>query len=575
MRHLCFVPARAMRTIGSAALLTSLLLHGAPSWARAPGETAAEPAAPAPPPARVEASRGHVLAVQESDLILDLSEADAIAPGRGIELWRPIRLRHPVTGRPIEDRFRIGTLQITQVRPHLSLAVAKGQLERAPLPGDVVIAVAEPLAAPSAAAVVAPALEAAAAPAGAAAPAAARDAADVALSQLFDALRGRSPQQRIAAYAAFTKAHPGHRYTAALIDQARQLRDLMDPGTQPLTTAALARHLPPDVALVGRELSLSVQLDGPQPGVLVHYKSTASTTFQTLRATSAGPNFFAVTLPAGALTDGGLQYFMEAVDTSGKALSLVGTPEAPIPVETRRNWDLSAPDRPAATAQFIADYADYNRLRNNDRDWRLEADFGLRLNDLGLRALRSGFGVYRGVGGTLVDLDELDKSARQVGLTYGYLEAEYAVLEGFSFIGRTLLGLYADGVSGGLQLQVRIGSDRATNVKLGGEVLGNVGVRGITELTIAPLSSVPIVLRSEVGNQPAGVIPNTDEVRPSELGAQLDDTSLGQSDVGVRGIVQVGYRILPELVLSARASYQGRNIQHSGPGFGGALLYSW
>jgi hypothetical protein len=525
-----------------------------------------------------------VLAVQASDVILDLSEAQAITPGRSVELWRPIRLRHPVTGRSIEDRFRIGTLSITQVRPHLSLAIANGELERPPQPGDVVIVVPDLAALPlavavepvAAAAVVAPAVPVApsAAP-GAAVSAGARDADAISLSLLFDSLKGRSPRERVAAYTAFTQAHPGHRYGAALIDQTRQLRELIDADRGPRSAPVLGHHHPPELALVGRDLSLSVQLETVRPGVLVHYKSSASTTFQTLPAVSAGRNFFAVALPGAAVTDGGLQYFMETVDAAGKPELLVGTAQAPIAVATRRDWDLSAPHRPAATAQLTADYADYNRLRDNDRDWRLEADFGLRLNDVGLRALRSGFGVYRGVGGTLVDLDELGKSARQVGLTYGYLEAEYALREGFSVIVRTLLGLYGDGVSGGLQAQVRIGSDRATNVKLGGEILGNVGVRGITELTIGPESRVPIVLRSEVGNQPAGVVPDSGEVRPSQLGAALDRTSTGQSDVGVRGIVQVGYRVLPELVLGVRASYQGRNINHSGPGFGGAVRYSW
>ncbi|MEO8183708.1 MAG: hypothetical protein ABI895_33165 [Deltaproteobacteria bacterium] len=582
MRRLRLSMASCRRAARSGALLAGLLPTSA-NWARAADapsdrERPAEPARAAP-----EAAHGHVLAVQASDLILDLSEAQAISPGRNVELWRPIRLRHPVTGRSIEDRFRIGTLSITQVRPHLSLAVANGELERTPAPGDVVIVVPDPsailpalAAEPAAAAAIVGTLPAAPKAArGAPASSGAQDADAVSLSLLFESLKGRSPRERVAAYTAFTQAHPRHRHGAALMDQARQLRELMDADRAQPSARVLGHHQPPDLALVGRELSLSVQLEPAQQGMLVHYKSNAATTFQTLPAISAGRNFFAVTLPGAAVTDGGLQYFMETVDAAGKPQVLVGTSEAPIAVATRRDWDLSAPDRPAATAQFTADYADYNRLRNNDRDWRLEADFGLRLNDVGLRALRSGFGVYRGVGGTLVDLDELGKSARQVGLTYGYLEAEYAVVEGFSVIARTLLGLYADGVSGGLQAQIRIGSDRATNVKLGGEVLGNVGVRGITELTIGPESRVPIVLRSEVGNQPAGVVPDSDEVRPSELGATLDGTSTGSSDVGVRGIVQVGYRILPDLVLCARASYQGRNINHSGPGFGGAVRYSW
>jgi len=32
---------------------------------------------------------------------------------------------------------------------------------------------------------------------------------------------------------------------------------------------------------------------------------------------------------------------------------------------------------------------------------------------------------------------------------------------------------------------------------------------------------------------------------------------------------------LPDLVISARGSYQGRTINHAGPGFGGAVTYQW
>jgi hypothetical protein len=552
------------------AFVASQLVHTGASRAAEPEPKAAE-AHTTSPAAQSAPASGHVLAVQASDLILDLSEAQSITAGSSVELWRPIRLRHPVTGRSIADRFRIGTLSITQVRPHLSLAVPSGPLERTPEPGDVVIVPAEPAAAPPPGAdpILLPAPARAAS-----ATAAAQDADAVTLSQLMDRLEGSSPQKRLAAYAAFVERHPRHRYGPALLDQAKQLRALLEISTVEAEAPALARHEPPELALVHKELSLSVQLASPARAVVVHYKPAASATFETKPAVSAGLDFFALALPAAAVADGGLQYFMEAVDASGKPRALVGTAEAPITVPTRRSWDMRAPPRPGATARIVADYADYNRLRNNDRDFRVEADFGLRLNDLGLRAVRSGFGVYRGVGGTLADLDELGKSAREIGLTYGYLEGEYALSTSFSLIGRALLGLYSDGVSGGLLALARVGSDRATNVQLGGELLGNVGVRGITELSIAPLSRVPIVLRSEVGNQPAGVVPSG-EVHPADDGAALESTSVGQSDIGVRGIVQVGYRIWPELVICARASYQGRNIRHSGPGFGGAILYSW
>ena len=66
-------------------------------------------------------------------------------------------------------------------------------------------------------------------------------------------------------------------------------------------------------------------------------------------------------------------------------------------------------------------------------------------------------------------------------------------------------------------------------------------------------------------NQPAGVTPS----------AAAASTSGGSGDIGGRGIVQVGFRIVPELVIALRGSFQGRTIQHAGPGFGGAVGYQW
>jgi hypothetical protein len=45
--------------------------------------------------------------------------------------------------------------------------------------------------------------------------------------------------------------------------------------------------------------------------------------------------------------------------------------------------------------------------------------------------------------------------------------------------------------------------------------------------------------------------------------------------VGVRSIVQVGYRLLPNLVLAGRISFQARTINHAGPGGGAAVMYEW
>jgi hypothetical protein len=171
------------------------------------------------------------------------------------------------------------------------------------------------------------------------------------------------------------------------------------------------------------------------------------------------------------------------------------------------------------------------------------------------------------VSGTLEELDDptiTNPRLRYVGLTYGYLEGEFGIVHGASLTFRAVAGLTEQGMaSGGLAL-VRIGNDLETNLLLGGEILGGVGIRGITQLEFRPLSRFPVMFRSEVTNQPAGVS-SPDHEGPIEL----------QGSIGLRGIVQLGYQVLPGLVAAVRLSYQGRTIFHAGPGIGGAVSYSW
>jgi hypothetical protein len=78
-------------------------------------------------------------------------------------------------------------------------------------------------------------------------------------------------------------------------------------------------------------------------------------------------------------------------------------------------------------------------------------------------------------------------------------------------------------------------------------------MRGLVELDWRTIPRVPIVLRTEVTTQPAGV----------------------GNDVGARAIAQVGYELARDFVVAARGSYQGRTIDHSGPGAGLAVSYQW
>ena len=130
--------------------------------------------------------------------------------------------------------------------------------------------------------------------------------------------------------------------------------------------------------------------------------------------------------------------------------------------------------------------------------------------------------MLRGEGGSLRDLDAPSgKGPETIGLTYGYVEAEVTLSSSFARVGRPILGLRENGITGGAAGFLRVGNDLRTNLLVGGEVLGGGGQRGIVELAWRTIPRVPIVLRTEVTTQPASA-----------------------SDVGARAIAQIGYQLV-------------------------------
>ena len=578
---------RAPRGLGRLAALGGLAL-GAMLWSAA--------AAAAPGSETVE---GHVVAVEQGDVVVDLALQQGAADDDVVELWRPLSLIHPVTKRQVTDRFLIGRLRLRQVRQSLALAIAEGAPDRAPERGDVVVlrrtrpeaahgepgspptAVEAPAGSVPAAAASRPAQPTSTEPAGSAAadcPAAdpyARAAHQV--TTLFEGLRGTRPERRIVAYKAYLASNPSSPFAASLTEQLGVLRRLA--GLEAVHIEArrivLGDFHPPERALSHAPLTLGIRIGGEPVGAVLQLRATGEPTYRSLAMKPSGGGYFAVTLPAEDMVASGLEYFIEGTGPDGKATVVAGEPGKPLALEVFAPPSPHAPALPAATASLWTDYADYNRLRGDDVAWQTEGVLGMRFGDSGVRAVRTGFGVYRGVGGSLADLDELGLSARKVGLTYGYLEGEIGIGSFVGLVGRGIVGMDDGGLTGGAQALVRVGSDLETNLLVGCELLGGVGLRAMAEVDIAVLADWPIMLRAEVTNQPAGAESSLRSVRPADDAATPESTSLARNDIGVRAIAQVGYRIVDPLTVALRVSYQGRTIWHSGPGFGGAVSYTW
>lgn len=528
---------------------------------------------------------GRVLSLDGEELIVDLGTDAGASDGQVLELWRPVELKHPITGKKIIDRFRIGEVKVSQARKQMSLAAAQGSPIRTPQSGDIVIFTrAAPVAPETTKPIGRPGTKAETTPdkpgPNASEPAQPAvvpplDPEAQAVSEMFEALSGADVATRITTYERYATAHPESRFALVLQEEAAALRrtyetrrgpfDERKPESKPIPGAIAA---PVAVrAVAGKPLEVAVEVNRVTIGALLHVRTKGQPFFESFPMSRVGAAHFSATVPSNRVGNGAMEYYIEGTDGSVTA-SIVGSSIAPEPIPVEPQPRVAKAPGGLASVSVWTDYADYNRFRGNDYTWQTEGTFGIRYKDTGFRALRMGFGVYRGVGGSVFELDEENKMGRSVGLTYGYVETELAPHRVFSFILRGAVGLLDDGVSGGTQLLVRIGNDQGTNLVAGGEFLGGVGLRGILELNLNVFERWPILLRSEVTTQPAGST-------PSSAQAGDDNIAQGGGDLAGRGIVQLGYRFFPGFIGGVRASAQGRNINHAGLGGGAFVGYSW
>ena len=514
-----------------------------------------------------------VVSIDDGDLVLDLGTTKGAQVGDVVELWRPLKLRHPVSGKWLEDRFRIGTLVLTQVGTTLTLAQPEGKPSRGPEPGDIVVLHPTP---PASTTPETPVDGAPVQPLPRRAPSDETSPADPEaqrLSAIFDSLQGADLVRRIRAYEDYVRANPEGRFAAVLYEEAQSLRGLLAQRPPASPEPVIISFHRPEELLSATPTSIAIEASEVTAGAVVHVRTTGDTAYTSVPMQQMGPGYWSATIDGDHVRAPGLEYFIEGTTPRGNSVQLIAAADRPDKTLVREMPKPEPPRRLDATFSLLTDYADYNRLRGDDFAWQTEGYFGLRYQDVGVRAVRTGFGVYRGAGGTLEDLDTTGKGPRSIGLTYGYLELEVGASPFVSFIGRGAVGLEDEGTAGGGQAMIRIGNDRSTNLMLGGEFLGGVGMRGFTQLELNTFERVPILLRSEVTNQPAGITDH--DPRPVDDQADATDTSQDRGDLGARGIVQVGYRVIPTLTIAGRVSYQGRTIKHAGPGVGAAVTYAW
>jgi hypothetical protein len=316
--------------------------------------------------------------------------------------------------------------------------------------------------------------------------------------------------------------------------------------------APVLRVSAPTRALTDELITVSLtSLAGPTPrAAMVHWRQRGSPTFRTVHMSVEPQGHFRATLPEGAAEEPAVEYYVEAVDPEGATLAAAGSASRPQFIDVRRPPRDERVELGNRSRVRISDeYVDFNRFKGNDVYNLFEADFLYRVNTA-VYAVRVGFGNYRGTG-TPRDLLDSDEPGQRVGYTYGFSELELRLHPSLAVLLKGSAGVARDGLKGGFDLGLRIGSETGTSLLIRGATIANIGQRVSLALAWDAVKGWPMSGEVVVTNEPIG------------------------EDLGVRLIYTLGRSVTPWLDVSGRVSYQLRDINHSGLGFGVGTTFHW
>lgn len=543
-----------------------------------------------------EPLRATIVQVDRDDVVIDVGAAQLTPATQQLTVYRPLEVRHPITGKKLRDRFAIGTVRIVQPGEKLSIARASSPPTHPFQVGDVVEAAAASRVAPAPApppitppAATTPPPAVAALPASAPPPVASATltpaeqqiiATDRVLVLHWRATLNQPPTERIRIYKAYLESHPDSAYRAALLSEIQYLRDV-DSALRTRTsvnnaTAAYARTAPAEAKDEAPELIEMAPLTGAEAGrplelaalvrasrvraVLLHVRALDAHGYRSQPMLLDARGHARARVAPQAVHAPGIAYFVELVGEDGRTYPAIGTATEPRIAVVRG----PAPEPPhherTVRVKASSEIASFDGTSGRDYFFINEGDFLYRLRRGALYGIRIGYGTLHGEGGTVEQLDELKLDPQPAGFSYGFFEAELELHRLFGVAGRGTIGLgrpddptsQRSGVTGGFQLRARIGEADGTHLNLAGEIMPEIGQRAYLGLAWEAIERLPMATEIVVTDQPV----NSDEL-------------------AVRLIYEVGYRFSDQVSVALRPSYQLRTIRHAGPGIGMAATFDW
>lgn len=523
--------------------------------------------------------KGYVVRLEAGEMYFDIGRGSGLQPGGLLRVKRPIQLRHPVSGKLVDDDLPLGQITVAVVGDALSMAVPDNELLYPVQVGDLVEAyivrteeapkVAKPKPKPKQPPKPLP-------PEEQEPPLPAIDAPTARILAVWEATAGMPIDGRIAAWEAYLSEHPDSPYAAnvkaelELLHTYREQFAAEDAGraaTEP-TVGGIEHRAPTQWR---HHLSMGLAFAAADPGHIsaawIHYRKRGSDTYRKRELARDGDGYLRARLDADDAEGPGVEYFVEVLTDGGLVGSAVGTPEQPISVE------IEAPkvnqifvekkhrSRVSITTAYL-DFATFDKrtipMTTDARPFEdtmmvFEADFFYRLRTF-LYGMRMGGGVMNGKGGYGNGNPDLDAEGdpRTRAFNYGYTELEFRATKNVSLLTRGIVGVGTNGLGGGLEGRVRLGQEDETNLMFGVSSLTEIGFLTELKLHWTAFPRFPLGLGIGLTNQP-----NPD------------------GDLAVRFTADIGLRTWSWFQPTVQVSYQGRTVAHSGLGAGLGMVFDW
>lgn len=516
-------------------------------------------AASTPAFAEDEIARGSVVKIEQQEIYVSIGSSRGVAPGAALRVKRPIKLKHPVTRALVEDWIPIGSVTVTQAGGSMSRAVVGEMVDQIKVGDLVEILVDRPERPAPRPVTPAPT------PTGPVAPP--PDPMTVEVLGVFASQTGQTLDARIAGWERYLSTRGQSPYADGIrkdVEVMRGLRDQMRATSAPTGSDIVSsvRHQPRTRALAGQEIPLVFVMEDPSvvASAFLHYRERGARTFKRVLLQREHEIYLRGSIPAEAVKQPGIDYFVEVSNPSGRSGLAVGTPAAPIAVSVAKPTladQFGA--RPGQSSVKIAgdylDFATFDRRSGDHRDFMVTAniDFTYRIDSV-VQSVGVGYGVYAGAGGSADAIWSDSNPLPRTGFHYGYADIEVGGTADdlpLSAGGKVIAGVGKEGFGLGAEGRVRIGHRDHTNLAFAARTIDQVGTISDISFGARPAENLLVGISVGATNQP-----NRDDIGV-KLGTELEWVGFANVSIILRG------------------SWQGRNANHGGIGGGGGVGFYW